>query len=220
MIDSSLTHEIKMIKDSYGKRIEVLEIKSNNYESLLSMQGAFYQSLIAILIFVFGFGGWAFVNKQIKKVRIDNDERVKALRTVLSMTLGDVNNILGNHSYDSKDYYVSFRSILQGAKYMLESLNIYNDKKSIMNFLEDVTKDKNIRGLTGKLILDLEQIEYILKNHILKGEFDKEIADDYTEITMNLDDLRKCSNSLISEKSKTIFDFIVKYVYDKQLLNT
>ena len=73
---------------------------------------------------------------------------------------------------------------------------------------------------TPKLILDLEQIEYILKNHILKGDFDKEIAEDYAEITMQLDDLKKCSNSLISEKSKIIFDSIVKYVNDKQLLNT
>jgi len=219
IVDSSLNHEVKLIKDSYSKRIEVLEIKSNNYENLISMQGAFYQTLIAILIFVFGFGGWALVNKQIKKVRIDNDERVKALRTVLSMTLGDFNSILGYNSCDSKDFYISFKNFLQGSKYILESLNIYNDKKSIMNFLEDSTKDKNIRGLTGKLISDLEQVEYMLKNHILKNEFDKEIANDYTDITIKLGDIKKCSNSFISEKAKSISDLIVKYVEDKHLLN-
>ena len=219
-IDSTTMNSFITMESTFNKKIEILEIKASNYESLLSMQGAFYQSLIAVLIFVFGFSGWLIVNKKIENVKIDNDERVKSLRSVLIMTLGDINHILGNHAYESKDTYLSFTIILQGAKYLFESINLYSGKKSLMNFLDDNTKEKNILGLTGKLIIDLEIIENITTNHILKGEFDKEIADDYTEITMKLDDLKNCSNSLIAEKSKTIFDSIVKYVKDKQLLNT
>lgn len=207
-------------KNSFEKRIELLEQKSSNYESLISMQGAFYQTLIAIMMFVFGLGGWAIVRKEIKKVKFDNDERVKKLRTAITMNLGDMNNNIGNKSYESNDYYNAFITFLQGARYLHEGLIIYNSKKSLFDFLKDTTNDNNIQGLTGKLLIQLEQVELISNNYILKGEYDNEIANNYSEIILKFNDLCNCAILPVADKSKNIMDQFVKYVNEKQLLNS
>lgn len=195
--------------DSLNEKVKILELKANNYESLFSMQGGLYQIVITILIFVFGFGVWRYITTQIEKVRIENDEKLFDVRAAMSMTLGDVNEIIRKDAYKSGDYLVSFSLSLSSAKYFNDAINIPIGKNS----------DQNIKGLTGKGLFMLEIADKVLKENILIGSFDKEIADQYVDYSIMLDILAKSTNSLISKKSESILAILKDYVDKKQLLN-